>query len=310
MAPSVVSLKGRRRDADARSVSRVRSLGPWLVPATLAAALSAHAASRGDEALNDLPYFARSDSPARARQLRRPEPAGRAAVARRDSRRGPGAAVARRRGRVRARRRHAVATRGGSPAPHAARRGRDDPRARPRAAVLRVRERPRCPAARPAALAQRVPRRAARPRHARRRPRRSLRGARDVGAPRPAAAARAVAAGGAAGGDGRRGRGGCPLPSVRPRRRLPHGGVPLDGGGRHAGVAPRPRRVPVGPPPRPGRPGRGRGRRDRARDPAVASPAASRPREPSWPSGSCSTRSGTAGTGSRRSSWRSRWAWP
>ena len=57
MAPSVVLLKGRRRGADARSVSRVRSLGPWLVPATLAAALSAHAASRGDEALNDLPYF-------------------------------------------------------------------------------------------------------------------------------------------------------------------------------------------------------------------------------------------------------------
>ena len=57
MAPSVVSLKGRRRGADARSVSRVRSLGPWLVPATLAASLSAHAASRGDEALNDLPYF-------------------------------------------------------------------------------------------------------------------------------------------------------------------------------------------------------------------------------------------------------------
>ena len=38
-------------------MSRARSLGPWLVPATLAAALSAHAASRGDEALNDLPYF-------------------------------------------------------------------------------------------------------------------------------------------------------------------------------------------------------------------------------------------------------------
>ena len=38
-------------------MSRVRSLGPWLVPATLAAALSARAASRGDEALNDLPYF-------------------------------------------------------------------------------------------------------------------------------------------------------------------------------------------------------------------------------------------------------------
>lgn len=38
-------------------MSRVRSLGPWLVPATLAAILSAHAASRGDEALNDLPYF-------------------------------------------------------------------------------------------------------------------------------------------------------------------------------------------------------------------------------------------------------------
>ena len=60
MAPSVVLLKGRRRDADARSVSRVRSFGPWLVPATLAAALSAHAASRGDEALNDLPYFAQA----------------------------------------------------------------------------------------------------------------------------------------------------------------------------------------------------------------------------------------------------------
>ncbi len=41
-------------------MSRVRSLGPWLVPATLAAALSARAASRGDEALNDLPYFAQA----------------------------------------------------------------------------------------------------------------------------------------------------------------------------------------------------------------------------------------------------------
>ena len=40
--------------------------------------------------------------------------------------------------------------------------------------------------------------------------------------------------------------------------------------------------------------------------PGGRSPAASRPRGPSWPSGSCSTRSGTAGTGSRRSSWRSR----
>ena len=60
MAPSVVLLKARRRRADARNVSRVRSLGPWLVPATLAAALSADAASRGDEALNDLPYFAKA----------------------------------------------------------------------------------------------------------------------------------------------------------------------------------------------------------------------------------------------------------
>jgi hypothetical protein len=43
-------------------VSRVRSFGPWLVPATLAAILSARAASRGDEALNDLPYFAQAAS--------------------------------------------------------------------------------------------------------------------------------------------------------------------------------------------------------------------------------------------------------
>ena len=41
-------------------MSRVRSLGPWLVPATLAALLSARAAARGDEALNDLPYFAKA----------------------------------------------------------------------------------------------------------------------------------------------------------------------------------------------------------------------------------------------------------
>jgi hypothetical protein len=60
VAPSVVLLKRRRRGADARNMSRVRSLGPWLVPATLAAALSARAASRGDEALNDLPYFAQA----------------------------------------------------------------------------------------------------------------------------------------------------------------------------------------------------------------------------------------------------------
>ena len=43
-------------------MSRVRSLGPWLVPATLAAILSARAAARGDEALNDLPYFAQAAS--------------------------------------------------------------------------------------------------------------------------------------------------------------------------------------------------------------------------------------------------------
>ena len=61
MAPSVVlRLKRRDRGADAPGVSRVRSLGPWLVPATLAAALSARAATRGDEALNDLPYFAQA----------------------------------------------------------------------------------------------------------------------------------------------------------------------------------------------------------------------------------------------------------
>ena len=166
MAPSVVSASsGRSRGADARSVSRVRSLGPWLVPATLAAALSARAASRGDEALNDLPYFAEAAGPARARHLRRPEPAGRAAVARArfasQARRCRGSSsqaaptlVAR----------DAVATRSRAPAPDAARGGRDDPRARPRTAVLRVRERPRRPAARPAALAQRVPRRAPRPR--------------------------------------------------------------------------------------------------------------------------------------------------
>jgi hypothetical protein len=53
----VFRLKRRGRGADAPGVSRVRSLGPWLVPATLAAILSARAASRGDEALNDLPYF-------------------------------------------------------------------------------------------------------------------------------------------------------------------------------------------------------------------------------------------------------------
>jgi hypothetical protein len=48
------------RHADARDVSHVRSLGPWLVPATIAAALSAHTASRGDKPLNDLPYFAKA----------------------------------------------------------------------------------------------------------------------------------------------------------------------------------------------------------------------------------------------------------
>ena len=165
MAPSVVSLKGRRRDADARSVSRVRSLGPWLVPATLAAALSAHAASRGDEALNDLPYFvgatARLGLDTYADPSLQVGPLWLAAI----RRRGPGAAVARRRGRIRARRGHALAARRGSPARTLLAAAGTTLVLALGLPVLRVCERPCRPAARPAALAQRVPRRAARPRH-------------------------------------------------------------------------------------------------------------------------------------------------